>query len=97
MTIFHLLLVIYHRLEPQPTHRTTINGTETRRDNFRNFDRLVQHDKIDFLMKIARLNTILAIGHLRQKANRSERKRKKGKRNKKREENRKSNEKPEIT
>lgn len=71
MTISHLLLAIYHRLEPQPTHRTTIIGTETHRDNFRNFDRPVQHDKRDFLTKIARLNTILAIGHLRNEQTRN--------------------------
>lgn len=64
MIICHLLLVIYHRLEPQPTRHTTIIGTEIHHDNFRYFDQPVQHDKRDFLTKTTRLSTKLAIGHL---------------------------------
>lgn len=67
MTISHLLLVIYHRLELLPTRHTTKDGNEIHRDNFRNFDRPVQHDKIDFLTKIIRPNMKLAIGPLRNK------------------------------
>lgn len=64
MTTSHLLLVIGHRLEPQPIRRTTTSGIGRLRDNFQSFDRQVQHDKIDFSKKTVFPSTTPANGHL---------------------------------
>lgn len=61
MIISHWLWVIYHRLELQPTRRTTTNGTETHRDNCRSSDRRVQLDRKDFSMRIRHLGRKRAI------------------------------------
>lgn len=64
MITFHLLWVIYRRLELQPIHHTTIIENEIRHDSFQCSDRQVQLDRIDFSMKIIRLNMIQANDHL---------------------------------
>lgn len=64
MIISHLLLVIGHRLEPQPIRRTTTSEIERRRDNFQNFDRQVQRDRIDFSMRTVSPGTTPTNGRL---------------------------------
>lgn len=74
MTIFHLLLVIYHRLELPPTRHTTIDGNETHRSCLRNFGRPALLCRRDFLTKIIRPSMKLAIGPLRNKKLKSRKK-----------------------